>query len=552
MEKNLLSMWRYFPSGEVKQEEIAELLQLSSRQTSRSIKKWTELGWFNYTAGRGRGNTSKLEWLRNVEEEFEEQLNRLIDEEAIEKSSKFLLYDWSNSSKERLLNKFRSKFGYVQNMNNQDQLVIPRKYPLLTIHPLETAEVQGAHIVTNVFNRLVAVDCNGVISPELAHSWDISPKKLRLYLRKDVKFHDGSVMMAQDVVDCLEKMRHHVQFKDLWEPVEEIVAIAPLVVDILYPDGCSYCLQMLGMMNASIYKETNGQLNGTGSFYIEGDYTQKATLIAFKDYFQERALLDSIKFVVVPEDFDFAYRSAREDKTDATVQVESDSGFGVVIMNAFRDSDINRKEVRDFIHYVIAKNRKDIALLDKRISANHNSCLTGQIQNYSPPQVNLPVFTKPLVLKTTNYVEDIAQWLASVLEKEGVPIILMKLPFHEYNFDQEKNEQSDLFIHGEVFEMNQNFSFYNFLVYGYSPLAGLIQNNKRLAQKLNDYRQTPFEQWTRLNLDMEKELIESALLVPLYSVKRHIPFSISLTNISISHFGYVDFSKLWLRPTIEN
>jgi MarR-like DNA-binding transcriptional regulator SgrR of sgrS sRNA len=38
-------------------------------------------------------------------------------------------------------------------------------------------------------------------------------------------------------------------------------------------------------------------------------------------------------------------------------------------------------------------------------------------------------------------------------------------------------------------------------------------------------------------------------MIPLYYEKRQIPFSADLMNISISHFGYVDFSKLWVRPS---
>lgn len=89
MDKNLLSLWQTVSSGTVKQEEIAELLQLSPRQTSRSIKKWTEQGWLLYNAGRGRGKASHLEWLQNVEEIYEEQLMKLINDEAIKKAANF-------------------------------------------------------------------------------------------------------------------------------------------------------------------------------------------------------------------------------------------------------------------------------------------------------------------------------------------------------------------------------------------------------------------------------------------------------------------------------
>ena len=51
-------------------------------------------------------------------------------------------------------------------------------------------------------NNLVEVDHRGLAQPELAESWDVSPKADRwaFNLRKDVEFHNGKSMDAQDVV----------------------------------------------------------------------------------------------------------------------------------------------------------------------------------------------------------------------------------------------------------------------------------------------------------------------------------------------------------------
>jgi MarR-like DNA-binding transcriptional regulator SgrR of sgrS sRNA len=72
-----------------------------------------------------------------------------------------------------------------------------------------------------------------------------------------------------------------------------------------------------------------------------------------------------------------------------------------------------------------------------------------------------------------------------------------------------------------------------------------------LTKYLNEYAHTPFPEWTALNLKVEKALLESSTMIPLYYEKRQIPFSVDLMNISIKHFGYVDFSKLWVRPQLE-
>ncbi|GGA30293.1 ABC transporter substrate-binding protein [Psychrobacillus lasiicapitis] len=549
MDKHLLTLWQSISSGSIKQIEIADLLQLSPKQTARCLQKWTKEGWLKYISGHGRGNVSTLKWLKNVEAIFEEQVMTMIDEDPVELSSKYLVLDWSPDSKLRLMNKFKSKFGYDQSTN--DKLVIPRRYPFLTIHPLKAADVNSASLVANIYNRLVAVDEKGFVSPELAHSWDVSPSKVRLYMKKDIKFHDGSILTAEDVVTCLEKLRTYPQYQLLWRPVQQIQIAAPLVIDIHFPTGCSYCLQMLGTMNASIYKETKSGLVGTGCFYMEDNDEKKTTLVAFKDFFGERPLLDMIEFVQVPEEFDVVYRSSALEENHSTFQVESDSGFGIVMMNTFRNSAIQRKEIRDYIHYIIAKKRQEIVRTDPRKLPNHKGCLIGKSQSYPIHKTRKPVFTEPLVLKLVNYTENTTLWLKNLLEEEGVPVVTKWVSFKDTVINNSANEEADLFIHGEVFEMNQNFSFFFFLLNGYSKLASILKKEKKLASYLEEYIHTPFEEWTNLNLKVEKELIDQSIIVPLYYAKRQIPFSADLMNINIKHFGYVDFSKLWVRPELE-
>ncbi len=226
-------------------------------------------------------------------------------------SSKYLMYNWSTDSKMRLMNKFHSKLGFVK--ESKDKLIVPKRYPFFSIHPLEAADVLSAHLVANVFNRLVSITEEGDILPELAHSWDVSPAKLRLYLKKDIRFHDGSILTAKG---CRPLSRAAsgpaLIIRNLWEPVETIEVKAPLIIEIHHPGGCSYILPMLSMMCASIYKETKGRTLGTGCFSLEENSDSKTTLAAFKDHFQERPLLDAVEFVQVPErlqgNLSFSYR----------------------------------------------------------------------------------------------------------------------------------------------------------------------------------------------------------------------------------------------------
>ncbi|MFC0187248.1 ABC transporter substrate-binding protein [Fictibacillus aquaticus] len=547
MDKNLLALWRHFPSGSIKIETAAETLELSTKQTTRHLQRWSAEGWLKYTAGRGRGNASQLEWHKEVEQIYEEQMLKMLDEEPVEHASKYLLYDWSDACRLRLMNKFHTKFGYIQ--QSDDRLIVPRRRPFITTHPVEATDAHSARIVANVYNRLITMTETDAILPEIAHSWEVTPTRLRLYLKKDIAFHDGSILTSNDVVNCLEKLRVHHFYRDIWSPVEAITAPAPLVVDIHFPSGCSYCLHILGSFNCSIYKENNGQLLGTGAFHISENNEKKTTLTAFSDYFQERPLLDAVEFVQVPETFDMIYHSALEEEKHSTFQVESSSGFGVVIMNIFRDSDIQRKEIRDYIHAIIAKNRHTIGTFEPRASASDRICRNSE--PCSLPEVTRPIFTKPIVIRTTEHTKSTTDWLIECLEKEGVPVEVLSLTFRESLTRRGANLQADLFIHGEIFELNEEFSFYNFVKNGYSPLKMIVNSEQSIGKILDSYTTTPFEAWPALNAELEKLLAQESIMIPIYSEKRQIPFSSELMNVQIKHFGYVDFSKLWVRPVVN-
>ena len=548
MEPKLLTLWQHIQTGYVKQAEIADLLELSPKQTSRYMQRWHEEGWFRLQPGKGRGHSTKIEWVKNVEAIYEKEMEYIINHESIEKSAKWLTLHWSSECKLRLMKLFQTKLGF--NDEGKDKLIIPRKDPFLSFHPLEALDIHSANLVSNIYNRLIYLTEDNELWPELAHSWESSNRLLRLYIRKGVKFHDGSYLSADDVVRCLESLRDHPNHRDIWFIVQRIHSPAQYVVEINLKQKCSYILHLLSTINSSIYKVNNGKLIGTGSFYLEKNDETKTILRAFEDYYKERALLDCIEFVQMPRGFETIYRSSVKEDDIETYKVESDSGFGLVIMNAYRNSDINRQEVRDYIQYVISERRNEINQLDPKIIPNQSGILRSPSDPYIVDQVPFIEVSKPLVLQTTPYTEKLIFWLKGILESADIPVELKEITFEESLQNGYTDHGTDLFIHGEVFEMNHSLSFFHFLLLSSSPLAKSLGDQGERFEILNQYATTPFEKWSELHEQMERRLMKSALILPLYYSKRSVMFSDDIMNISIKNFGYADFSKLWMKPII--
>ena len=103
MDHYLLALWNSTPSGKVKVNELAEIINLSAKQSRRKLNQWQAEGWLTFQAGRGRGNASILQWKKDVESAYEQQFLTNLESYSIEQVSKFLLYKWSPVTKQRLM-----------------------------------------------------------------------------------------------------------------------------------------------------------------------------------------------------------------------------------------------------------------------------------------------------------------------------------------------------------------------------------------------------------------------------------------------------------------
>src|SRR5687767_11922344 len=97
-----------------------------------------------------------------------------------------------------------------------------------SMDPADMESGDDAYHIFAVYNRLVDVDDNFKVIPELAESWGASDdgKTWTFKLRQGVKFHDGSDFDANDVV---------YTFKRFWDP--ELASGAPAVLGFLNPEG---------------------------------------------------------------------------------------------------------------------------------------------------------------------------------------------------------------------------------------------------------------------------------------------------------------------------
>ena len=213
-----------------------------------------------------------------------------------------------------------------------------------------------------MYNRLVRLDDNLVVVPDLAASWDI-PDALTyvFHLRHGVKFHNGREMTSDDVKYSLERVLDPKTASPGRSYLTSVTAVeapdrytvriklsAPLasLLDALTSDNISIVAKEVVQANGNLQKVDGG----TGPFMLkEWVADNSMTLAKFPDYFEKGApLVDQVIFRVIPEqasllagvksgDLDMATindgATVRQAASDSSITVLSKPGLNMRIFS---------------------------------------------------------------------------------------------------------------------------------------------------------------------------------------------------------------------------
>jgi len=204
-------------------------------------------------------------------------------------------------------------------------------------------------VYANVFEGLTRINQNGEVKPALAEGWEISDDgtTYTFFLRKGVKFHDGSDFNADDVKFSLDRARAEDSTnaqKGLFKAIESVEALSPEVVRVRLSSPAGNFLFNMGWGDAVIVGSESAATNkenpvGTGPFKF-GKWTKGSSIEIVRNdaYWGDKVALASATFRIIPDaaaatnamlagDVDaFANFPAPE----ALPQLEADPRFAVV------------------------------------------------------------------------------------------------------------------------------------------------------------------------------------------------------------------------------
>ena len=98
--------------------------------------------------------------------------------------------------------------GQEDKNKEKDTLIVAQGADARSLDPQKAIDTPSVRVYQQLYDELVEKDDNLNIVPGLAESWEnIDAKTTIFHLRKDVKFHNGEKLTAEDVKFSIDRMK---------------------------------------------------------------------------------------------------------------------------------------------------------------------------------------------------------------------------------------------------------------------------------------------------------------------------------------------------------
>lgn len=201
---------------------------------------------------------------------------------------------------------------------SKNQMVIAMETPI-TLHPLYNTQETVGQALFLLFNPLVTIEENGMVSSHLAESWVVNESNtaITITLRQGVKWHDGMPLTTDDVIYTVNQIKtiSDSPYKDTVANLQDIVKIDETTFKMVYKSSFSGVLQTLffPVIPEHIYNVTGADtLNitpvGSGPYVYDSSIPAKSmTLKANPNYFKGKPQIEEVRVDFIPDQESMLY-----------------------------------------------------------------------------------------------------------------------------------------------------------------------------------------------------------------------------------------------------
>ncbi|MDP2921122.1 MAG: peptide-binding protein [Candidatus Omnitrophota bacterium] len=185
-----------------------------------------------------------------------------------------------------------------------------------TLVPILASDGSSGTICGLVFNGLVKYDKDLNLAGDLAERWEVSRDGLEItfYLRKGVKWHDGTLFTSRDVEFTYKSLidpKVRTPYSGDFQMVKSLEVIDDYTLKVLYKEPFSPGLSSWGMNIMPRHLLEKEDLNstkfsrapiGTGPYKFKIWKTgERVELVSNHDYFEGRPYIDRYVYRIIPD-----------------------------------------------------------------------------------------------------------------------------------------------------------------------------------------------------------------------------------------------------------
>ncbi|KAA1036582.1 hypothetical protein ERX35_010555 [Macrococcus equipercicus] len=529
IDTRLLIVKRLLEQHEFEMNLFAEVLGLSGRQLSRLLKTWEDAGYIEYYPGQGRGNKCHLDFLIDIEKQLFFEIVNHDKTMTLAEINELLSLPWSitvvESLKERLMEQYFHPDDKPLEVTVMDYVpTIP-----VTLHPAYLKELGGIQICLQVFETLYRVDETGEIVYQLLRYDEWQDNILHLYLKKGILFSNGSLLTSEHVKYVLLILKEQSEYQYLYQSLLSIELFDDTHLALTFVEPCNNIKYMMAETFSSIYKLEEGELLGTGPYYI---HKHETTEMVLKANYYYKPINPDVKTI---------HYFARGHRTvDQSMSLMKAKGMTTQLCYAFNEllvfnplADRLSLRQRRFIRHIILQAVSRLEL---------PAALYTLSSAYEETTMEAPEFCHPVKILVDDMSINDIHFIAEIFSNHHIPAEYMKLTHELYLRTNLAHIDVDLIWMYEALHQSQPLLTINLLTQSkFKEWYQLLTTSKEFLSTIKNmsakasrgYAAQLFEQW-----------VEQAYVIPLYIRKRVIYFPDALKNFQCYHYGTFKYDRM--------
>ena len=534
-------------------DELALTLGCTHRNALHIIRKMSDLNWITWTPSRGRGRRSKLVFVAASEDIALESMMQAISSKDISSALEGIRgHARTSSLQDTLQGWLLAYFGHHAEMHSDkriDTLRLPVTQQLHTFDPLYMNLLAESFVSSHVFDGLVGRSGErGRTIPGLAHAWETDESRTAwtFHLRKEVLFHHGKVLTAEDVVYSFERMMSTSQrmlYSYIFKEIREVTALNASTVRILLKKPNELFLPFLCTSRAAIVPRDLQSIGehmfgrrpvGTGPFKVVEMSEDTCVLEVFPYYFQGRAHLDRVEVIYVP----WGLAPGSSETGSAFHVIPNPSAAGSGSLSRIHSESSVRK-------FVTCNTKKKGPLSDPLLRADILSCLNEAPREPFPHSAEFPAAA--LQIATIPQYAGDAEYIAGRLEQHGYLCSVVSVSPEE--FKGPIRLQSDLIVFSLLRDQDEQLRLFDL----YLTLAQHIEPRSRadIEGRLHMISREPDAAVRAEGFRViEDTLVQDHQLHILYEKPAETAYLPSVRGVTFNSQGWVDLRHLWFPPEL--